>query len=85
VQVRASASNGRQRVAALTKGQRVEYFVSIWAVCWILFFVACGAVEVTDSRWMGAAYAFVIGAVCYFPFVLWKLWRGKQSITRTTT
>ena len=69
----------------MTTGQRVEYFVSIWAVCWILFFIACGAVEVVDNDRLGAFYGFGIGLACYLPFILWKLLQVRRPVLRTST
>jgi hypothetical protein len=66
-------------------GQRVEYFLSIWIGCWILFFVACGAVAVEENHWLGALYGFAIGLACASPFLIWKALQVKKSIERTST
>ena len=67
----------------MNRGQRIEYFLSIWIGCWLVFFAACGA-ACTDERWLGSLYGLAVGLICASPFVLWKLWQVKKSIGRTS-
>src|SRR5262249_40935213 len=68
----------------MTRGQRTEYLLSIWIVCWIVLFTLGGVANPDwPNKWVGAFLGLAIGIGCALPFWLWKLWQIRLSIIRT--
>jgi hypothetical protein len=65
----------------MTRGQRVGYFLSEWAVAWLAIFILGGAI-LDDNHWLGVIYGIGAGLVWLAPSCMRKLWRVKQSLNR---
>src|ERR1700761_7036060 len=65
----------------MTKQQRVSYFISEWTVGWFLFFILVGST--IEAPLLGrVAFGVLLWFACSVPFVIYKLFRVRQSIRR---
>ena len=67
----------------MSKGQRIGYFLNEWAVAVLGLSLLCAAIFY-KTDWQASVWAVGIGVACCAPFWLWKLFKVRRSIARTS-
>jgi hypothetical protein len=71
--------------SSMKKNQKMEYFLSVWLVGWLLVFGSVAGLAVWSGDFVSALMILGGGVICCLPSWLLKWMRVKYSVSRTST